>query len=169
MKDLIPIIDATYRTIPDREHRAMAGLSMGGMQTFQIAPKHLDLFAYLGGFSGAGGGSGGAPFDPKTAHNGVMADAIEFNNKVRLVWLGIGTAEPQRMYEGVKRYHEALEKAGIKHVYYESPGTVARVADMAQKPARVRPALVRECDSHGQPSFSLTRRRTAGGHRATCL
>jgi enterochelin esterase-like enzyme len=123
VKDLIPMIDATYRTIPSRENRAMAGLSMGGMQTFQITLKHLDLFAYIGGFSGGGGGFGGVAFDPKTAHGGVMADADEFNKKVRLLWLGIGTAEPQRMYEGVKNYHEALEKAGIKHVYYESPGT----------------------------------------------
>ncbi len=123
VKDLIPFIDATYRTIPDREHRAMAGLSMGGMQTFQITLKHLDLFSYIGGFSGGGGGFGGGAFDPKTAHGGVMADADDFNKKVHLVWLGIGTAEPQRMYESVKNYHEALEKAGIKHVYYESPGT----------------------------------------------
>ena len=123
VKDLIPMIDATYRTIPDRDHRAMAGLSMGGMQTFHIGLKHLDLFGYLGGFSGAGGGFGGVPFDPTTAHNGVMADAGEFNKKVRLVWLGIGTAEGKRMYDSVRGYHEALEKAGIKHVYYESPGT----------------------------------------------
>ncbi len=123
VKDLIPMIDATYRTIPNRENRAMAGLSMGGMQTFQITLKHLDLFAYIGGFSGGGGGFGGVPFDAKTAHGGVMANADEFNKQVRLVWLGIGTAEPQRMYESVKHYHEALEKAGIKHVYYESPGT----------------------------------------------
>ncbi len=73
VNDLIPMIDATYRTIPDRDHRAMAGLSMGGMQTFQITLKHLDLFSFIGGFSGAGGGFGG-PFDPKTAHGGVMAD-----------------------------------------------------------------------------------------------
>jgi enterochelin esterase-like enzyme len=122
VKDLIPMIDATYRTIPDRENRAMAGLSMGGLQTFQITLKHLDLFAYMGGFSGAGGGFGGVPFDPKTAHNGVMADADAFNQKVRLLWLGIGTAEG-KMYSGIKDYHEALEKAGLKHVYYESPGT----------------------------------------------
>ncbi len=121
VKDLIPMIDATYRTIPTRENRAMAGFSMGGMQTFQITLKHLDLFAYIGGFSGAGGGFGGAPFDPKTAHNGVMADAAAFNKKVRLLWLGVGSAE--RMRDGVKRYHEALAKAGIKNVYYESPGT----------------------------------------------
>jgi enterochelin esterase-like enzyme len=123
VKDLIPMIDATYRTIPDRDHRAMAGLSMGGMQTFQITLKHLDLFSQIGGFSGAGGGFGGGTFDPKTAHGGVMADAEDFNKKVKVLWLGIGTTEPQRMYEGVKNYHEALEKAGIKHIYYESPGT----------------------------------------------
>jgi enterochelin esterase-like enzyme len=93
------------------------------MQTFQITLKHLDLFAYIGGFSGGGGGFGGAPFDPKTAHGGVMADADAFNKKVRVLWLGIGTTEPERMYKSVNDYHKALEKAGIRHVYYESPGT----------------------------------------------
>jgi enterochelin esterase-like enzyme len=122
VNDLIPMIDSTYRTLADRDNRAMAGLSMGGMQTFQITLKHLDLFASLGGFSGGGGGFGGAPFDPKIAHNGVMADAAEFNKKVRLLWLGVGTTEG-RIYESIKNYHQALEKAGIKHVYYESQGT----------------------------------------------
>ena len=50
---LIPFIDANFRTLTDRDHRAMAGLSMGGAQTFQIAFDHLDLFSYIGGFSGA--------------------------------------------------------------------------------------------------------------------
>ena len=52
---LIPFIDKTFRTIPDRDHRAMAGLSMGGMQTFHITLNHLDLFSHIGGFSGAAG------------------------------------------------------------------------------------------------------------------
>src|SRR5580700_2759106 len=43
---LIPYIDSTFRTLSDRDHRAMAGLSMGGMQTFQITLDHLDLFSY---------------------------------------------------------------------------------------------------------------------------
>lgn len=123
VKDLIPLIDFTYRTLPDREHRAMAGLSMGGMQTFLIGLNHLDTFAYFGGFSGAGGGFGGVVFDPKTAHGGVMADADAFNKKVHVLWLGIGTVEPPRMYESVKNYHDSLTKAGITHTYYESPGT----------------------------------------------
>ena len=93
---------------------------MGGMQTFQIGLRHLETYSHFGGFSGAGGGTA---FDPKTAYDGVLADAEAFNKRVRLVWLGIGTAEPQRMYDGVKNFHLALEKAGIKNVYYELPGT----------------------------------------------
>ena len=50
---LIPFIDSTFRTLTDRDHRAMAGLSMGGMQTFQVTFDHLELFSYIGGFSGA--------------------------------------------------------------------------------------------------------------------
>jgi enterochelin esterase-like enzyme len=121
--ELIPMIDVGFRTLADREHRAMAGLSMGGMQTFQITLKHLDKFAYIGGFSGAGGGFGGAPFDVKTAYNGVFADAAGFNKKVKLVWIGLGTAEKERMGVGIIGFRDALEKAGIKTVYYESPGT----------------------------------------------
>jgi enterochelin esterase-like enzyme len=123
VNDLIPMIDATYRTKADRENRAMAGLSMGGMQTFHITLENLDRFAYIGGFSGAGGNFGGETLDPKTAHNGAMADADAFNRKVHLVWLGIGTAEAPHMFNSVKNYHDALEKAGIKTVFYQSPGT----------------------------------------------
>ena len=122
-KELIPFVDKNYRTLPNRDNRAMAGLSMGGMQTFQITLKHLDTFAYIGGFSGAGGGMGGAPFDVKTAFGGAMSDVAAFNKKVRLVWVGIGTKEPERMYQGVNNFHKTLESAGIKHDYYESPGT----------------------------------------------
>ena len=123
INDLIPAVDRTFRTLTDRDHRAMAGLSMGGMQTFQITLAHLDKFAYIGGFSGAGGGMGGAPFDPKTAFDGAMAESEAFNKRVKLVWVGIGTKEPERMYTSVHTFHEGLEKAGIRHVYYESPGT----------------------------------------------
>ena len=122
-KDLIPFIDATYRTIPDREQRAMAGLSMGGMQSFVIGLAHTDLFAHIGGFSGAGGGFGGGAFDAKTAHGGVLADAAAFNQKMRPLFLSIGTEEGERFYNSVKSYRDALENADIKTVYYESPGT----------------------------------------------
>jgi len=119
---LIPFVDSTFRTIADRDHRAMAGLSMGGFQTFQITLSRLDLFSHIGGFSGAGG-LGGRALDPKTDFNGAFADPKAFAKKVRLLWLGIGTAEPERMREGIRGFHKALTDAGIDHVYVESPGT----------------------------------------------
>lgn len=122
-KDLIPYIDSTFRTIPNRENRALAGLSMGGMQSYTIGLKHTDLFSSIGGFSGAGGGFGGAPFDVKTAFDGVMADPAAFNQRMRVLFLSIGTAEAQRMQDGVRGFRDALDKAGIKTVFYESPGT----------------------------------------------
>lgn len=122
LKDLIPLIDTAYRTVPDRDHRALAGLSMGGFQAYAIGLSHTDTFASIGGFSGAGGGFGG-PVDLKTAYNGVMADPKAFNARMRVLWLGIGTAEPPRLYDSVHGYHEALTKAGITHGYFESPGT----------------------------------------------
>jgi enterochelin esterase-like enzyme len=122
---LIPFVDVTYRTIADRDHRAMAGLSMGGMQTFQVTLNHLDVFSHIGGFSGAGGPLvlGDQKLDPKTAYNGVFADPAAFAKKVHLLWLGVGTQEPERMLAGIRRLHASLTEAGIAHVYYESPGT----------------------------------------------
>jgi len=122
---LIPYIDSTFRTLSDRDHRAMAGLSMGGMQTYQITLGHLDLFSYIGGFSGAGGMLvlGNRKLDPKTDYNGVFADPAAFAKKVHLLWLGVGTNEPERMRAGLQRLHTSLLEANIQHVFYESPGT----------------------------------------------
>ena len=121
VKEIVPIIDSAFRTLPDRDHRAMAGLSMGGFQTFQTAMTNLDKFAYIGGFSGATFLQPGA--DLRQLYDGAWADATSFNNRVKVLYLSVGTAEAQRMYTGIRGLHEALEKAGIHHVYYESPGT----------------------------------------------
>ncbi|MGO9231894.1 MAG: alpha/beta hydrolase-fold protein [Bryobacteraceae bacterium] len=122
---LIPYIDANFRTIPDRDHRAMAGLSMGGMQTFQVTFDHLDLFGYIGGFSGAAGPLvlGNEKLDAMTAFHGALADPAAFAKRVHLLWLGVGTEEPAMMHAGLVRLHESLIDAQIKHVFYESPGT----------------------------------------------
>jgi enterochelin esterase-like enzyme len=117
LTDLIPMIERTYRVAPGRENRAMAGLSMGGMQTFTTALANLDKFAYIGGFSGSSGGRGG--FDPKTSSNGVFADAAAFNKKVKVLFLGIGSVEGP----GTRTFSESLTKAGVHNVYFESPGT----------------------------------------------
>jgi enterochelin esterase family protein len=120
---LIPFIDSTFRTISDREHRAMAGLSMGGMQTFHVTLNRLDLFSYIGGFSGALLPSADGKLDLKTAFNGAMADPAAFAKRVHLLWIGVGTEEPERFKQGLKGLHTSLEEAKIQHVFSESPGT----------------------------------------------
>jgi enterochelin esterase family protein len=117
LTDLIPMVERSFRVAPGRENRAMAGLSMGGAQTFVTALARLDMFAYIGGFSGSSGG--GAGFDPKTSNGGVFADAAAFNRKVKVLFLGIGSAEGAN----TKVFSEQLTRAGITNVYYESPGT----------------------------------------------
>ncbi|MGH9405367.1 MAG: alpha/beta hydrolase [Terriglobia bacterium] len=120
---VVPLVDKTYRTIPDRDHRAMAGLSMGGMQAFQVALNHLDMFSYLGGFSGAPFVIGSNRFDPKTAYNGVFADPDEFGRRMHLLWLGVGTNEMEMIHRGLIAFQQALVEANIRHVFYQSPGT----------------------------------------------
>ena len=123
VKEVIPMIDANYRTIPDREHRAMAGLSMGGNQACRITLANLNIFSHVGMFSGTCLGLGTEPFDPKTAFGGVFADADSFNKRVRLVWIGLGTAEPEPFPASIKAFRSSLDQGGIKYVYFESPGT----------------------------------------------
>src|ERR1700745_4424277 len=84
---LIPFIDKTFRTRPVRDHRAMAGLSMGGMQTFQVTFDHLELFSYIGGFSGAANvfALGNNKLDTKTAFHVAMADPGAFSKRVHLL------------------------------------------------------------------------------------
>ena len=122
---LVPFIDSTLRTLSDRDHRAMAGLSMGGMQTFQVTLNHLDMFSYIGGFSGAGGlfVLANRNLDTKMDYNGVFADSAAFAKKVHLLWIGVGANEPERMRSGLQKLHTSLQEANIQHVFYESPGT----------------------------------------------
>ncbi len=115
-KDLIPFIDANFRTIPNRDHRALAGLSMGGGEAFRIGFNHPSLFAYLGAFSPAL-----AVTDTKTDYEGALADPAKVNKEYKLIWLGIGRED--FLFKPVSATHEALEKAGIKHVWVETEGS----------------------------------------------
>jgi enterochelin esterase-like enzyme len=119
--DLVPFVERTYRVSPGKQNRAMAGLSMGGAQTFGTVLENLDKFAYMGGFSGSCGGfgRGGDALDVKTICGGAFADPAAFNNKIKVLFLGIGSVEGP----GTKAFSDALTAAGIHNVYYESPGT----------------------------------------------
>jgi len=122
-KDLIPMIDSTFRTIADREQRAMAGLSMGGNQTCQVTMRNLDKFAFIGAFSGTMNGVSTEPLDPSTAFNGMFKDGAALNKKVKLFWIGMGTAEPNPFPGAIGAFRAMLDKAGVRYVYFESPGT----------------------------------------------
>ena len=93
------MIDADFRTIADRDHRAVAGLSMGANQALHLGTGHLDTFAYIAGFSGTMNGLNTDPLDPATAFDGRFKDGEAFNKKVKLLWLGLGTEEPNPVPE----------------------------------------------------------------------
>lgn len=113
--DVIPMIDANYRTIANRENRAMAGLSLGGTQTYQITQSNLDKFAYIGIFSAPFGFPG-----VETGYDGLLSRPAEFARKVKVFYVSMGSKEGAGTGRSI---HEALEKAGVKHTYYEAPGT----------------------------------------------
>jgi hypothetical protein len=103
--ELIPHIDANFRTIADQPHRAMAGLSMGGMQTHSITIAHPDTFSSYGLFSGGT----------------YTVDELNPNKaKIKLVFMGCGSKENAA---GVKNSADALNQAGFKAVSYVSEGT----------------------------------------------
>ena len=114
LEDLIPYIDANFRTKSDRENRTMAGLSWGGHQTFDVVLQNLDKFAWLGTFSGAIFG-----LDVKTAYNGVFANADEFNKKIHYMYMNWGSEDFIKSQSIV----DSLRELGIKVDSSVSEGT----------------------------------------------
>ena len=114
LNDLIPYIDANFRTKTDRDNRAMAGLSWGGHQTFDIVFNNMDKFAWLGTFSGAIFG-----LNLKTAYNGVFTNAEEFNKKIHYMYMNWGSEDFIKSGDIVK----GLQEMGIKVEGSLSEGT----------------------------------------------
>jgi enterochelin esterase-like enzyme len=118
LKDIIPYVESHYSVNADSRHRALAGLSLGGMQTRTIAPAHTDKFGYVGIFSGGN-------IRPEN-----VADMDAFKKNVKLVFMSFGSRESSAPRgggplpsgpEGIKLAADVLTKAGIKAVYYVSP------------------------------------------------
>ena len=115
LKDIIPMVDAEYRTIADQQHRAMAGLSMGGMQTRVITLANPDVFSYVGMFSGGS----------------ISVEDVEkapgFKEKVKLVFISYGSREIENPRPGPwgdpKENTEKLKAAGMNTHFYVSPQT----------------------------------------------
>jgi enterochelin esterase family protein len=115
IEDVIPFIQSHYRTLNDRDHRAIAGLSMGGGQSLGIGLTRLDLFSYVAGFSAAL-----RPAEFAESFAGIAADPAGTNQKLHLLWIGCGKQDP--LFAPAKGFSEFLKERQIRHVFYESSG-----------------------------------------------
>ena len=107
LNDVIPTIESRYSTLTDREHRALAGLSMGGGQTLNFGLGHLDRFAWLGAFSAA-------PNTKQPAQ--LVPDPAAAKQQLKLLWLSCGNKDGLiRISQGVHRY---LKEHDVPHVWH---------------------------------------------------
>lgn len=108
--DIIPLVERTYRVIPDRDHRAIAGLSMGGGQAFSIGLAHLELFSYVGAFSGA------------IRNNQDVAKMLpdELNRKLQVLWIGCVKADS--LFAANQDLDNTLKSKNVQHVFRISEG-----------------------------------------------
>ena len=106
LKDIIPYIESHYSVYTDREHRALAGLSMGGGQTLNIGLVHVETFAWVGGFSSA----------PNTKSPAELVPDPAVPKQLKLLWLACGNKDGLiRISQGVHNY---LKEKGVPHVWH---------------------------------------------------
>jgi enterochelin esterase-like enzyme len=110
LKDLIPYVESHYAVRADREHRAVAGLSMGGGQALTAGLRHPETFAWVGGFSSALFGSQGR----------LVPDVTDPGKQFRLVWVSCGDRD--RLMDGSKALHTTLEEKKVPNVWYVDVG-----------------------------------------------
>lgn len=115
---ILPLVEKSYRVLPDREQRAIAGLSMGGAETLRAGPTNLDLFAWFGVFSV---GLAGMQFDLETRNASFFADPAQSNQRVRLFYLAAGSND-RIIGQGARQLSEVYRQHGIEHEFHESEG-----------------------------------------------
>jgi enterochelin esterase-like enzyme len=113
--DVIPLVESRYRVYADREHRAIAGLSMGGQESLTIGLNHLELFSYVGGFSAAV-----RPPEFARSFAALTADPKATNSNLHLLWIGCGTEDS--LFSAAQSFSAFLDQAQIKHTFYTMPG-----------------------------------------------
>jgi enterochelin esterase-like enzyme len=111
LNDLIPFVEKKYPVIKDREHRAIAGLSMGGGQSLNFGLGHLDVFAWVGGFSSA----------PNTKPpQQLLPNPEDAKKKLKLLWISCGDRDNLITFSS--RTHEYLKQNNVDHIYFIEPG-----------------------------------------------
>jgi len=115
LEDVIPFVESHYRALTDRDHRAIAGLSMGGGESLSIGLNHLELFSFVAGFS-----PGIRVAEFPQSYGSFMADAKAANQKLHLLWLGCGTDDS--LFPASESLAKMLDEAKIKHTFKRSDG-----------------------------------------------
>jgi enterochelin esterase-like enzyme len=115
LEDVIPFVEAHYRAYNDRDHRAIAGLSMGGGESLAIGLNHLELFSYVGAFS-----AGIRIPEFQSSYGKFVAEPKTANQKLRLLWIGCGSEDS--LFPASESLAKMLDDAGIKHVFHKSGG-----------------------------------------------
>lgn len=111
LNDLIPFIEKNYSTLTDREHRAIAGLSMGGGQSLNFGLGNLDKFAWIGGFSSAP--------NTKTPQE-LLPDIAAAKQKIKLLYMSCGASDGLLRFS--TRLHEYAKQQSLPHIYFVEPG-----------------------------------------------
>jgi enterochelin esterase family protein len=117
LDEIIPLVAKTYRVYNDADHRAIAGLSMGGGQALRIGLGNPDVFHWVLGFSAAVGGQFG---DTEQLLQKVTADSAGMNRKLRLLWISVGRQD--FLYQADKQFADALKAKGVNVTYKETEG-----------------------------------------------
>jgi enterochelin esterase-like enzyme len=123
INEIIPMVDTKFRTIANRQHRAIAGLSMGANQTMRIIMNNLDKFSAIGGFSGTPNYPGKDVIDPVTFLDGKYKDGAAINKQLNVLFLSWGSKEPNPFPGSIGAFRAMLDKQGIKYSTYESSAT----------------------------------------------
>jgi enterochelin esterase-like enzyme len=120
---IMPMVETRYRIQADRDHRAIAGLSMGGAETLRVAPSHLDLFSHIGVFSMGlqVGRDGGVNTDFEERNADFFADPVKTNQRIKLFYIASGDNDTI-VTDGPRRLSEMLTRHGIEHTFKETTG-----------------------------------------------
>ena len=124
LNDVIPMTEKNFRVKTGRENRALAGLSMGSIQTLNTGIPNLDKFAYLGVFSSgwfANPNPFGVIMDSEKYYDMLKENKDKYNDQLKVFWLSMGGKE-DIAYDNCRVMRDRFDKIGIKYDYFETPG-----------------------------------------------
>ncbi len=172
LRECIPFIEGKYRVKTDKDSRALAGLSMGGIQTLNVGIMHPGMFSYLGVFSSgwwANRTPGRGGDNTEKYYALLQADKDNYNKGFKEFFLTMG-GEEDIAYNNCRIMRERFDKIGINYTYYDTPGghtwPVWRMSlfefapKLFKKDAQAQPAPARPAFAQGYPQISADNRAT---------